>query len=359
MRRYRASFGGTALAAVGFAALLTGCDDKGNSNIVAPVVNQGFQVTRLVADIPAFGAKTVDPNLVNPWGIVFGTTSNLWVANNGTGTSTVYDALGVKQSLTVQIPSPTTASGGRPTGIVSNTTADFVMSNGTAAAFIFAGEDGVISAWNPQLTNAVIVADRSANNSVYKGLAMAQNQSANFLYATDFHNARVDVFDNDFQFVKSFTDRNIPAGFAPFGIANIGGRLYVTFAKQEPPDNEDDLPGPGNGFVDVFNPDGTVASRFASNGSLNSPWAVVLAPTTFGSLGGMVLIGNFGDGLIGAYNPNTGAFVSFVNDLGSSPIRIDGLWGLTFGPQVGSTSLFFASGPNDETHGLVGTITPR
>jgi uncharacterized protein (TIGR03118 family) len=359
MKRYSSSLVGSAIAAVGLAAFVSACDDKPTGNLVIPITNSGFTITALVADIASFNAKTIDPNLVNPWGIVFSGTGNLWVSNNGTGTSTVYDANGNKQALTVGIPSATSPTGGSPTGVIANTTTDFPIGTSGPSLFIFATEDGLIAAWNAAAANAQIVVNRSAKGAVYKGVAMASSAGANFIFATDFHNGVVDIWDNAFKFVKSFTDPNIPAGFAPFGITNIGGKLYVSFAKQLAPDNHDDEAGVGNGFIDVFNPDGTVASRFVSNGSLNSPWGMVIAPAGFGSFAGALIVGNFGDGRIGAYDSNSGAFLGFVSDLNAAPLVIDGLWGLAFGPTAGSTSLYFASGPNSEAHGLVGTITPR
>ena len=359
MKRYSSSLVRSAIAAVGLVAIASACDDKASGNLVPAVNNPGFAITALVADVSSFNAKTIDANLVNPWGIVFGSTGNLWVANNGTGTSTVYDAAGNKQALTVGIPTSTSATGGAPTGVVANATTSFGIGATGPALFIFAGEDGVISAWNAAATNAQLVADRSGVNAVYKGIAMASSGGANFVYATDFHNGHVDMFDGTFTFVKSFSDPNIPAGFAPFGIANIGGKLYVSYAKQLAPENKDDDAGVGNGFVDIFNPDGALTGRFASNGVLNSPWGMVVAPAGFGPFAGAVLIGNFGDGRIGAYDANSGSFLGTLNDLNNIPLVIDGLWGLSFGPTAGSTALYFASGPNDEAHGLVGTITPR
>jgi len=187
---------------------------------------------------------------------------------------------------------------------------------------------------------------------------MTQNGGANFLYATNFHANAIDVYDRNFTLVNSFTDASMPAGFAPFGIASIGGKLYVSYAKQGPPDNTDDVAGAGNGFIDIFNPDGSLSRRLASNGNLNSPWAMVIAPTSFSRFAGDLLIGNFGDGLIGAYDPNTGAFIDNLRGADGNAIHIDGLWGLAFGPFPGSTVLYFASGPNEEAHGLVGTLTP-
>jgi uncharacterized protein (TIGR03118 family) len=353
MRRIARTLGG--LCALATLAGLSACEDKASGpNFVAPPpIANAFTVTPLVGDNNALGAPVVDAHLVNPWGIAFGPTGLLWVANNGTGTSTVYSATGAPQSLVVDIPGAVNPTGGRPTGLIFNPTTDFAIAGSGPAAFIFAGEDGIISAWNTASgTAAIRVASRAGNQAVYKALTMASNGGVNFLYATDFHNNGVDVF------VGSFTDPAIPAGFAPFGIQNVAGKIYVTYAKQLLPDAEDDDPGVGNGFVVVFNPDGTVAQRFASNGSLNSPWAIAVAPAGFGPFGGAILIGNFGDGKIGAYNASTGAFIDFLHDGGGAVITIDGLWGMQFGPTTQSTTLYFASGPGDEAHGLVGTITP-
>jgi uncharacterized protein (TIGR03118 family) len=359
MRRIARTFGGVcALAAL---AGLSACEDKAPfGNFVTPVaIANLFTVTPLIGDNDALGAPVVDPHLVNPWGIAFGPTGLLWVANNGTGTATVYSATGQPQPLVVNIPSPTDATGGgRPTGLIFNPTTDFAIGGSGPAAFIFAGEDGIISAWNTG-TTAIVVANHSADEAIYKALTMASNGGENFIYVTNFHSGMVDVFDTNFDLVQSFTDTSLPAGFAPFGIQNIAGKIFVTYAKQLAPDNEDDDPGVGNGFVVVFNPDGSVAQRFASNGSLNSPWGIAVAPAGFGPFAGAVLIGNFGDGKIGAYNAATGAFMDFLRDSGGAPITLAGLWGLQFGPTTSSTTLYFASGPGDEQHGLVGTITPN
>lgn len=344
------------LAACALAGLLAACNDSSVTNTVPPA--NAFTETKLVSDL-AGGANARDSNLVNPWGLAFGPTGVLWVSNNHTSTSTLYDASGVAKSLVVKIPSPDSSTGGAPTGVIFNSTSDFGIGAAGPATFIFAGEDGIVSAWNSTTGNAILTADRSSNDAVYKGIAMASNAGANFLYLTNFKQNGVDVFDASYHFVKSFTDPNIPAGYAPFGIQNIGGQLYVTFAKQKGPDNEDDDAGVGNGYVDVFNPDGTVLKRFASNGTLNSPWGIAMAPSGFGAFSGDILIGNFGDGLIGAYDPNTGSFLGMLHDASGSSIAIDGLWALTFGPAAGSTTLYFSAGPSEESHGLLGTLTPR
>jgi uncharacterized protein (TIGR03118 family) len=339
-------------------SVLTACGDKNLTNVVVarPVV-AGFNLTRLVANNSAGNAPIIDPDLVNPWGIAFNSAGILWVSDNGTGVSTLYNADGSKVPTTVPIVG---ANGGKgaPTGLVFNTTTDFAVPGFGAGAFIFAGLDGALSVSNPSTGTATLAVDRSSEQAEYTGLAMAVNGGANFLYAANFRHAEVDVFDAGFNFVGSFTDPNMSAGFAPFGIANIGGQLYVTFAKQSS-DSIKDVAGVGNGFVDVFNADGSVARRFVSNGNLNSPWAVVMAPAGFGPFSGDILIGNFGDGKIGAYNPSTGAFVDFVRDASGNVMTIGGLWGLAFGPSASSTTLYFAAGINNETGGLLGTLTPR
>jgi uncharacterized protein (TIGR03118 family) len=252
-----------------------------------------------------------------------------------------------------------------PTGIVFNSTSDFVISEGTQSApsvFIFATEDGTLSGWSQpvDVTTAILKVDNSAGGAIYKGLALANNGSGNFLYATNFHAGRVEAFDGSFApatLSGSFTDPDIPAGFAPFGIAEIGGNLFVTFAKQDA-NKQDDVRGPGNGFVDVFDANGTFVRRFASQGTLNSPWGMVLTPAGFGALGNMLLVGNFGDGRINAFDPSSGQFLGQLTD-GTNPITIEGLWGLEFGNGANggdANTLFFTAGPGDETHGLLGSL---
>ena len=355
MERHVSSLRGSAIAVAGLTSMLAACSNTTTTNVAA----REYLETRLVADTAGLGAASVDSSLKNPWGMAFGPTGVLWVSDNHSGASTLYDTTGAKRALVVAVPSSGSATGGAPSGIVYNPTADFVIPGSSKALFIFAGEDGVISAWNASTGNATLVADRSGNGAVYKGLALAANGGANFLFATDFKQNGVDVFDATFQFVKSFTDSTVPAGYAPFGIQAIGGQLYVTFAKQLAPANQDDQAGPGNGYVDVFNTNGTVVKRFATRGALNSPWGVALAPAGFGGFSGDLLLGNFGDGRIGAYDPATGSFIDFLRDGTANPIVIDGLWGLTFGPSPDSTTLFFTAGPDGEAHGLLGTLTAK
>jgi uncharacterized protein (TIGR03118 family) len=353
--RYTSSVRRSSAIVAVLAAALVACSS--DDEPTTPILPGGYNEVKLVADDASLGATTVDANLVNPWGLAFSAGGTLWVSNNATHTSTLYNGAGVKQALVVAIPKSGATTGGSPTGQVFNPTTDFAINGGNKASFIFSNEDGTIAAWNSG-ASAIVVADRSTNGAVYKGLALAANAGANFLYAANFKARQVDVFDRTFKYVSSFTDASIPAGYAPFGIHTINGQLWVTFAKQKGPDNVDDQPGVGNGYVVIFNTDGTVVKRFASNGKLNSPWAVVLAPAGWGSAAGNILIGNFGDGVIGAYDATTGAFRGFLNDANKVPLSIPGLWDLKYG--VGSapaTSLYFTAGPSGETHGLLGTIT--
>ena len=342
------------LTGVGLSVL--GCGGSGGGAVVAGKFTQ----TNLVADTAGAAAVT-DPNLVNPWGISFSPNGPFWVNDNGTGKATVYTGAGATQGLVVNIPAAGGGANGPVSGQVYNATSDFVIPSSTAALFIFDNEDGVISAWNANSgSNAVTVVDRSASGTVYKGLAMGVSGGANFLFATNFNGNGVDVFDKNFAFVKTFTDPNIPAGFAPFGIANLGGQLYVSFAMQNA-QKHDDVAGAGLGYIDVFGTDGTFVKRLVSQGALNSPWALVKAPPSFGSLGNALLVGNFGDGHINAYNISTGASFGALKSAGGTALAIDGLWGLTFGNggSAGATgTLFFTAGPSGETHGLFGSLVP-
>lgn len=350
------SFAVRAVITAVVASVINGCGGDKITNPISPL--NAFKQTNLVADTAGQAAAALDKDLLNAWGIAFGPTGVLWAANNHSGTSTLYDATGAKLPTTVTVPGSSLTDPGAPTGVILNTTTDFVIPGAGTALFVFAGEDGTIAAWNPSLGAAAhLVANRSVNGAVYKGVAIASNNGANFLYLTDFKGGHIDVFDRAFTFVKSFTDATVPAGYAPFGIGTIAGQLYVTFAKQQGPDNEDDAPGVGNGFVDVFNADGTLSRRFASNGKLNSPWGIAMAPANFGAFSGDILVGNFGDGLIGAYDPTTGKLVDVVRDSTTKPIVINGLWGLAFGPGANATKLYFTAGPGGEKHGLIGALT--
>jgi uncharacterized protein (TIGR03118 family) len=327
-----------------------------------PSPSHRYQQVNLVADTTGYGAAMIDQNLKNPWGIAIAPSGPIWVSDNHTGVTTIYDATGKTLIPPITIPSADPKSPGAPTGQVYNYTSDFIIpSTMQKSKFIFAGEDGTISAWSSG-KSASIVADRSNKDAVYKGLTIAQNDSVNFLYVTNFKKAKIDVFDKDFKYVTGmpFHDPAIPSGFAPFNIENIGGMLYVTYAKQKGPDNEDDQPGVGNGYVDIFKPDGSLVKRFASKGKLNSPWGLAMAPSGFGLGGNALLVGNFGDGKINIYDKQ-GHFQGQLEDKNGRVIAIDGLWAIVVpGAQVTSINpdwLFFAAGPDDETHGLFGYLT--
>ncbi|HET7831461.1 MAG TPA: TIGR03118 family protein [Gallionella sp.] len=306
-------------------------------------------------------ADHTDPKLINAWGIAATSTSPMWVADNGTGFSTIYDGLGNPQPLVVTIP------GGSPTGLIANDTADFAVSRGTvsgAPTFIFATENGSIAGWSRavDLNNAVTMVDRSGVMAVYKGIAMAANGTDHFLYATDFHNARIDVFDKAYKPVTlpagAFTDSQIPVGFAPFGIRNINGDLYVTYAMQDAA-KHDDVAGPGLGFVDVFDANGRLLRRLAARGTLNAPWGLALAPSDFGEFSNCLLVANFGDGKINAYELESGEFRGQLNQPNAQPVVIDGLWGINFGNGLHNQPtnvLFFGAGPGAESHGLYGRL---
>jgi uncharacterized protein (TIGR03118 family) len=323
-----------------------------------------YHQTNLVSDLPAMAA-TVDPNLVNPWGISASPTSPMWVSDNNAGAATLYNGAGTPVPLVVKIPQPSGADGGAPTGTVFNPSADFMGDR-----FLFATEDGTIVGWNPtiDLHKGIVRRDRSTVGlgAVYKGLAIANNGVGNHIYATNFRFGTVEVFDANYNLVSlsgSFSDSRIPPGFAPFNIQELGGRLYVTYAKQKP-DKHDDLSGPGNGFVNVFDLNGHLLRRLIRHGALNSPWGLALAPENFGPFSEALLVGNFGDGHINAYSPRSGRFIGTLRNEAGAPIQIDGLWGIRFGN--GSTgggalaptnTLYFAAGIGEEQHGLFGTIT--
>jgi len=346
-----------------------------------------YVVTPLTSNLTGHAAVR-DPVLQNAWGIAFSPAgSPFWVNDNATGCSTLYDGTGVKiTALQVSIPlsgnvvpvascqpkdpkKPPNPAPAAPTGIVWNPSAAFLVP-GTKipAIFIFATEDGTISAWAGGLNpadSAVLAADESSNGAVYKGLAFAVNAKGAFLFATNFANGTVDVFGpngTDGMFTKvtldgHFTDPEIPAGYAPFNIANVDGDLFVTYAKQDA-QKHDDVAGAGHGFVDVFDTDGHLIRRFESRGRLNSPWGIARASFAFGPFSGKILIGNFGDGRINVFN-NDGKFVDQLEDAHGKPLVIGGLWTLTLGGGRNSSpdTLYFSAGPNDETDGLFGTIT--
>jgi uncharacterized protein (TIGR03118 family) len=337
-------------------------------------------------------AKFFDPNLLNPWGVGESATSPFWVSDNNAGKSTLYNTQGAPQARIVSIPAPgdPLGSSGAPTGLVFNTAQSkqaFNISGVNSAGvpttapavFLFATEDGTIVGWNPDVNPAgfqtgtsgmhgIIAVDNSSvthpasGGAVYKGLAIATNgKGATFLYATDFRGGKVDIFDPTFATVASFTDPELPRHYAPFNVVAIGDELFVTFAVQNDA-KHDDVAGEGHGIVDVFEPDGEMRQRFAQHGQLNSPWGAALAPRDFGELGGAVLIGNFGNGHINAFDPDSGRFLGKVRDPKGKLILIDGLWTIMFGNggNGGATgTLYFTAGPNGEQDGLFGSLNPN
>jgi uncharacterized protein (TIGR03118 family) len=345
-----------------------------------------YKVNVLVSDIPIKGMNpTIDPVLQNAWGVAFSPAgSPFWISDNATGCATLYDGTGVKQGLQVGIPLPknvvpTTSCktvdpnnppmNAAPTGIVWNPSSMFTVpgtSPPVQAAFIFATEDGTLSAWARGLANAVIAADNSTSRAVYKGLAYGVNVHGFFLFATNFNAGTVDVFGPngpDGLFTPAttdggFIDPDIPAGYAPFGIESIDGNLLVTYAKQDAA-KHDDVKGAGHGFIDIFDTDGHLLRRFASRGPLNSPWGMTRASFAFGRFSSDILVGNFGNGKINVFNSH-GRFIDELDRPNGKPLVIDGLWKLTLGGGLTSSpdALYFTAGPNDEKDGLFGTITP-
>jgi uncharacterized protein (TIGR03118 family) len=335
-----------AVVATAVAVLATGTSSAAERN--------AYVQHNLVSD-GTIAADHTDGQLVNAWGLTSLPGSPWWVADNETSVSTLYGADGTKRALVVSVPN-------NPTGAVSNTSSSFVVGSGPAL-FLFATEEGKVLAWNMSVgTTAQVVADKSGDGAVFKGLAIAGDR----LYATDFHNGQVDVFDGSFGQVTTpgaFVDPRIPAGFAPFGIQNVDGTIFVTYAKQDA-DRHDDVAGQGLGFVDAFDTAGKLLGRVATRGQLNSPWGLAMAPASFGRFGGDLLVGNFGDGQINAFaqGPN-GSFEprGQLRDESGGVLTIDGLWALQFGKGAlannGPTdTLFFTAGPDGESHGLFGTI---
>jgi uncharacterized protein (TIGR03118 family) len=362
---------------------------------------QHYTQKNLVSDIAqpnnADGSKVlVDPNLKNPWGITRSSTSPWWISNNNSGTSTLFDGNGNPISIFpdpagspfndfVIVPPPGFAPGttSAPTGIVFNgSPTDFLLNKGTPAGnpaiFIFATEDGTISGWNPAdnipaggkppSINVVLEVDNSdngsANGAVYKGATSADINGARYLYVTNFRAAKVEVYDTNFHRVHfgedAFDDESIPAGFAPFNVQNIGGSLFVTYAKQDGP-RHDDVPGDGLGYVDIYSPAGKLQGRLQHGPWMNAPWGVVWTPRDFGEFSNTILVGNFGSGWIAAFNGFTREFIGFMKNPDNSLVTIDGLWSLTFGNGGGagpSTTLYFTAGINGEQDGLFGTLTP-
>jgi len=353
------------IAVVTAITVIISCKKKSDSTPMPSTPStpmSSFTQTNLVADTLGFNAARVDANLVNPWGMSVNTSAGIiWISSNHGGSSVVYDSLGNQKLAPVIIP--TAAAGvppGAPSGQVFNTTTGF-MTGGSPAKFIFVTEDGTISAWNSG-TSATVMVDSSAHGAVYKGVELAANGTSSYLYVANFEQKRVDVYDETFTYKTgfAFNDPGIPSNYGPFNIKLIGTQLYVVYAQLQPPPSMDDQKGPGFGYISIFNTDGTFVKRFASNGTLNSPWGIVQAPSTFGTFANDIIVGNFGDGNINVFDSN-GNYKGQLEDSNGKIISIDGLWGLMFPvngqPAVNANRLYFTAGPDDENQGLFGYLT--
>jgi uncharacterized protein (TIGR03118 family) len=329
----------------------------------APAAAPMFTETDLVSDVPGRAALT-DPDVVNAWGLALSPTSPLWVANNGTNTATLY-AGGANGSAATKVPLTVAIPGGAPTGQVFNDTASFVVTSPAGsgpARFMFVSEDGEVAGWNPAAAPTTAIVAAHSVGAVYKGLALLHTDAGPYLLAADFRHGRIDVYDGQFQRVRLpgslFTDRTLPQGYAPFDVAVLGGGIYVTYAKQGQ-GKVDEVDGPGLGFVDRYNAFGLLSGRVASRGTLNAPWGLAIAPASFGSLAGDLLVGNFGDGRISVFD-TSGGFAGQLQDAAGNPLAIEGLWALLPGTANtgGTDAVWFSAGPGEEEHGLVGLIRP-
>jgi uncharacterized protein (TIGR03118 family) len=356
----RPCVGALLLCAVG-AAMLASCGDSNDDA-------SAYVVRNLVTDTAGgpYSSTNQDRNLVNAWGVAFNPAGFVWVANAETSTSTLYDGNGVPQTLVVSVL-PGTAGQAQPTGIVYSGSDDFQVTQGgvtAASRFIFVGEAGTLAGWAPSvnLNNAVTVYDGGASGTSYRGLALAGASGARRLYASDFRNGKVDVFDAAFNKLAlpagAFIDPALPAGYAPFGMQAIGDQIFVAYAQLDVASG-DEVKGAGLGLVSVFDVAGNFVKRLISHGTLNAPWGMAIAPADFGPFSNALLVGNFGDGRINAFDAQTGMHLGALSTSAGVPIAIDGLWGIAFGNGINAqptNTLFFAAGPSDETHGLYGRI---
>lgn len=327
---------------------------------------QHYTRTDLTTDNSATSATApnVDPHLVNPWGMSRSSGSPWWISDNGTGLSTLYDLTGAPKSLVVSIPAPNGHPGGTPTGTVFNYTGAFEVGPGQSATFLFATEGGTVSGWNfsANPASAIVKVNRSGS-AIYKGIALATTALGPRLYAANFQSGAVDVFDGRFHPIHvagGFLDANLPANYAPFGIQNVGGNIVVTFAHRKPGSHDEDH-GAGLGFVDVFDVSGRLLLRLQHGTFFNAPWGIAQTPGDFGPFSHRLLIGNFGDGTIHAFNAVSGKFEGTLLDSTGAPLTIGGLWGLSFagnGTNNGlATELYFTAGANDENDGIFGKIS--
>lgn len=330
----------------------------GDAQLSHVVAGEDFNIVNEVADQASAGAHTTDPLLINPWGLSQAPGGPLWVANNETSTSTLYNASFDKIPLTVIIPG-VNGDESNPTGTVFTSfggNSFRITAHGVTAhsLFLFDSQDGAISGWAPSvdLTHAVIAVDMSAEGAVFTGLTLTHLGAAPQLFAADFANNRIDVFNNQFHQTASFTDTSLPEGYAPFNVQTLNGKVYIAYALRD--EDNDEVAGAGLGFVDVFDTHGHKLQTLISHGALNAPWGLTIAPASFGRFAGALLVGNFGDGKVNAFDPKTGAFLGTLSS-GGDPLFIDGLWALRNGADG---TVVFSAGPDDESHGLVGVIRP-
>jgi len=309
--------------------------------------------------------QTKDPNLINAWGMSRSSSSPWWVSDNGTGLTTLYDGAGNIQSTVVKIPGPNNQGTSAPTGQVYNYTGTFKI-QGVSPIFLFATEDGTISGWNPSFgSNAVLALDHSSRGAIYKGLALLQTPTGPRIYASNFASGQVEMYDGNFSPVgpRSTSQFHIPGldqNWAPFGVQSVGGDVVVTFAHRMPGQHDEDH-GPGLGWVGVFDTEGNLLLVLEHGNFINAPWGIAMSPSDFGVFSHRLLIGNFGDGWIHVYNAFTGKHEGYLEDANGLPIAIDGLWGISFGNNAKAgapNSLYYTAGPEDESEGLYGYLTP-
>ena len=339
--------------------MVVGCQHDPAVSLAAKSNTLSYTQVNLVSDLDTFTPTpiTIDPSMLNAWGLAMDPEGDFGIAANHSGMGLFYDDEGIAALPAIQIPAFDGTFPGAPSGQVYNSSNGFVIpSTGEKAKFIFSTEDGIICAWASG-PNAIMVVPQIDDNAVYKGLAMAMHGGRPYLYATNFRDHRIDVFDGSFNRVMDykFADPTIPENYSPFSITNIDGKLWVAYAVPKSPDFVDDSAGLGNGFVNIFNPNGMRVRRFYSHGVLNSPWGITMAPEGFGAFRKTILIGDFGDGMINAFD-NSGKFMGSLMMPGGDPVVIDGLWAISAMPGHGQNRIFFTAGPNEEEDGLFGYL---
>jgi uncharacterized protein (TIGR03118 family) len=348
-------------------------------SLLAPptLFGQHYIQTNLVASFPGVGTNATNPrdtDLINSWGLARSVTSPWWVADNGTGLSTIYNGVGTKQGLIVTIPVPMNQTPpSAPTGMVANGTSDFKLPNGNPARFIFVTEDGTIAGWNGG-SAATLVVDNSKKSAIYKGCTIAELNGKHYLYAANFHSGEIEIYDASFQRVRLHEDAFVneddndghdpafngsPRHLAPFNVQAIGTNIYVAYAKQDA-QKKDEEAGPGFGDVVVFDPSGRRLARMQHGAWFNAPWGIAMAPGEFGEFSHALLVGMFGSGQIAAFNPLNGSFLGLMKAPNDTVLSIEGLWAIGFGAGNANSgpynTLFFTAGPNDERDGLFGTL---